>query len=207
MIKRTFGRATAARGRRPRIVLEPEVLLLDETLSNLDAKLRRHVREEIRQIQQELGLTAVYVTHDQEEAMAVSDEIVVMKNVETAQVGTPLDLYERPSSAFIADFIGDANLVSCEITGQNGSETSIRAEDRVVNVPGTYDIKGGLQIVLIPHKISVLKSQTPGSFPAAVTYIVYLGNQILYTVEGPLGHLFVTSSVTDCPAKMGGRSL
>ena len=80
------------------IVLEPEVLLLDEPLSNLDAKLRRHVREEIRQIQQRLGLTAVYVTHDQEEAMAVSDNIIVMRNAEIAQQGSPHDLYEKPNS-------------------------------------------------------------------------------------------------------------
>ena len=108
------------------IVLEPEVLLLDEPLSNLDAKLRRHVREEIRQIQQRLGLTAVYVTHDQEEAMAVSDNIIVMNNAEIAQIGTPADLYEAPKSAFIADFIGDANLVRCDVEKvASGSVTAI----------------------------------------------------------------------------------
>lgn len=185
------------------IVLEPEVLLLDEPLSNLDAKLRRHVREEIRQIQQDLGLTAVYVTHDQEEAMAVSDEIVVMKNAEIAQAGTPWDLYERPASAFIADFIGDANLVPCEIVGQNGNETSVRVRERLVSVPGVYDLVNEAQVVLRPHKISVGGTQTPGSFPAEVTYAAYLGNQIQYTVEGPLGHLFVTSEVTAKPARKG----
>lgn len=185
------------------IVLEPEVLLLDEPLSNLDAKLRRHVREEIRQIQQDLGLTAVYVTHDQEEAMAVSDEIVVMKNAEIAQAGTPWDLYERPASAFIADFIGDANLVPCEIVGQNGNETSVRVRERLVSVPGVYDLVNEAQVVLRPHKISVDGTQTPGSFPAEVTYAAYLGNQIQYTVEGPLGHLFVTSEVTANPARKG----
>ena len=82
------------------IVLEPEVLLLDEPLSNLDAKLRRHVREEIRQIQQRLGLTAVYVTHDQEEAMAVSDQIIVMRNAEIAQAGSPHELYDAPNSEY-----------------------------------------------------------------------------------------------------------
>lgn len=104
------------------IVLESEVLLLDEPLSNLDAKLRRHVREEIRQIQQQLGLTAVYVTHDQEEAMAVSDQIIVMNNAEIAQTGSPFTLYDRPASAFIADFIGDANLIEVDVT-QAGDAT------------------------------------------------------------------------------------
>ncbi len=116
------------------IVLEPEVLLLDEPLSNLDAKLRRHVREEIRQIQQRLGLTAVYVTHDQEEAMAVSDRIIVMKNAAIAQEGTPQDLYDAPASEFIADFIGDANLVTCEVERVAEDIARVRVGDRHLDV-------------------------------------------------------------------------
>ena len=88
------------------LVLEPQVLLFDEPLSNLDAKLRRQVREEIREIQQNLGLTVVYVTHDQEEALAVSDEIVVMRNAGIAQIGTPRQLYDAPADRFVADFSG-----------------------------------------------------------------------------------------------------
>ena len=98
------------------LVLEPQVLLFDEPLSNLDAKLRRHVREEIREIQQKLGLTVVYVTHDQEEALAVSDRIIVMNNAVIAQDGTPRDLYDAPANAFVADFIGEANIFDCEVT-------------------------------------------------------------------------------------------
>src|SRR5690606_38987338 len=120
---------------------EPEVILLDEPLSNLDAKLRRHVREEIRQIQQRLGLTAVYVTHDQEEAMAVSDRIIVMNNAEIAQAGTPRDLYERPASAFIADFIGDANLLDVDVA-QAGSETKVQLREHSFNLPRPTDLKG-----------------------------------------------------------------
>lgn len=88
------------------LVLEPQVLLLDEPLSNLDARLRRRVRKEIRDLQQRLQFTAVYVTHDQEEALAVSDKIIVMKDGNIAQAGSPRDLYEAPASAFIADFMG-----------------------------------------------------------------------------------------------------
>ena len=99
------------------LVLEPQVLLFDEPLSNLDAKLRRHVREEIREIQQKLGLTVVYVTHDQEEALAVSDRIIVMNNAVIAQDGTPRELYDAPANAFVADFIGEANIFDCEIAG------------------------------------------------------------------------------------------
>jgi len=93
------------------IVQQPDVLLFDEPLSNVDAKLRRKVRAEIRELQQRFGLTAVYVTHDQEEALAVSDRIVVMKMGQIAQIGSPSELYEKPASTFVADFIGDANLM------------------------------------------------------------------------------------------------
>jgi len=106
------GLAERTRLRRARaLVLEPRVLLFDEPLSNLDAKLRRRVREEIRDLQQKLRLSVVYVTHDQEEALAVSDQIIVMDNAVIAQQGTPTELYREPASRFVADFIGDANLV------------------------------------------------------------------------------------------------
>ena len=103
------------------IVLEPKVLLFDEPLSNLDAKLRRRVREEIHELQQSLALTAVYVTHDQQEALAISDRIVVMSMARIAQDGSPRGLYEHPDSHFVADFIGDANMVPVVIEGRRVS--------------------------------------------------------------------------------------
>src|SRR6266536_1377203 len=103
------------------LVLEPQVLLFDEPLSNLDAKLRRRVREDIRELQSRLGLTVVYVTHDQGEALAVSDRIIVMANAVIAQEGEPRQLYEEPANLFVADFIGEANLVPAELSAvQNG---------------------------------------------------------------------------------------
>jgi iron(III) transport system ATP-binding protein len=105
------------------IVLEPRVLLFDEPLSNLDAKLRRYVRQEIRDLQQALGLTVVYVTHDQEEALAVSDTIVVMNNAVIAQTGTPRELHDLPQTRFVADFIGEANVLPCEVVSA-GARTS-----------------------------------------------------------------------------------
>lgn len=185
------------------IVLEPEVLLLDEPLSNLDAKLRRHVREEIRQIQQDLGLTAVYVTHDQEEAMAVSDRIIVMNNAAIAQEGTPHDLYERPNSAFIADFIGDANLVDCEVTSSDGKQSEVVISARPLTVPNLAGCKGASKMVLRPHNITLGKPGEPDSFSGSITYAAYLGNQIQYTVEGELGELFVISEVTDSSFSSG----
>ena len=105
------------------LVLEPAVLLFDEPLSNLDAKLRRRVRQEIRDLQQSLSLTVIYVTHDQEEALAVSDHIIVMDSGRIAQKGTPHELYETPASRFLADFIGDANLVDGELKAGEGGPT------------------------------------------------------------------------------------
>ncbi len=176
------------------IVLEPEVLLLDEPLSNLDAKLRRHVREEIRQIQQRLGLTAVYVTHDQEEAMAVSDRIIVMKNAEIAQEGTPADLYERPASAFIADFIGDANLIDVEVVGQ-GPQTEIAWLGGRLTLPlagqalGPQAL-GPAKLVLRPHHLRLGAEPGPASLPAEVSYAAWLGNSVQYTLSTPFGPVF-----------------
>ena len=184
------------------IVLEPEVLLLDEPLSNLDAKLRRHVREEIRQIQQRLGLTAVYVTHDQEEAMAVSDNIIVMNNAEIAQIGTPADLYEAPKSAFIPDFIGDANLVPCDVEKvASGSVTAILDGQRYT-VPSTGIAKGAAQMVLRPHGLK-LGSPDSAGLKGEITYAAYLGKEIQYTVDTDVGSLFVISPVQAHPFKQG----
>ncbi|MDR7455610.1 MAG: ABC transporter ATP-binding protein [Armatimonadota bacterium] len=97
------------------LIMEPRVLLFDEPLSNLDAKLRKRVRADIRVLQQELGITSVYVTHDQSEALAISDTVVVMNQGRIEQIGTPTDLYRRPASRFVADFIGEANLLPATV--------------------------------------------------------------------------------------------
>ena len=184
------------------IVLEPEVLLLDEPLSNLDAKLRRHVREEIRQIQQRLGLTAVYVTHDQEEAMAVSDRIIVMKNAEIAQEGSPQDLYDRPASAFIADFIGDANLIGVEVTTP-GPQAGIRLGDRALTLPLAWDSAGAAKLVLRPHQLRLSREATPGSIPAEIGYAAWLGNVVQYTLATPVGPLFAIAPPSGAPWARG----
>jgi iron(III) transport system ATP-binding protein len=184
------------------IVLEPEVLLLDEPLSNLDAKLRRHVREEIRQIQQRLGLTAVYVTHDQEEAMAVSDRIIVMKNAEIAQAGTPQDLYERPASSFIADFIGDANLLDVDVAAA-GEETRIRLLGQDFILPQASTLKGAAKLVLRPHQVRLSANGSPTSIPAEISYAAYLGNSIQYTLATEAGEIFAIVPPTGRPFAKG----
>ena len=184
------------------IVLEPEVLLLDEPLSNLDAKLRRHVREEIRQIQQRLGLTAVYVTHDQEEAMAVSDRIIVMKNAEIAQEGTPQDLYDRPASAFIADFIGDANLIDVEVT-QAGTETALALGDLRLTLPLASQATGPAKLVLRPHHARLSRDPGPATLPAEITYAAWLGNSVQYTLATPAGAIFAIGAPQPVPLRAG----
>lgn len=184
------------------IVLEPEVLLLDEPLSNLDAKLRRHVREEIRQIQQRLGLTAVYVTHDQEEAMAVSDRIIVMKNAEIAQEGSPRDLYEAPKSAFIADFIGDANLAECHIDSVKEGIAHVVMDTRTYQVRDGGLQKGQAKMVLRPHNLRLTPPDQAG-IKGEVSYAAYLGKEIQYTVESTIGPLFIINGVSDTPFVQG----
>lgn len=184
------------------IVLEPEVLLLDEPLSNLDAKLRRHVREEIREIQQRLGLTAVYVTHDQEEAMAVSDRIIVMKNSEIAQEGTPFDLYDRPASAFIADFIGDANLIDVEVT-KSGVTTEVTYLDKRLALPLESKSSGPAKMVLRPHYVRLSREPGPETVAAEVTYAAWLGNSVQYTLDSPLGSIFAITAPQAQPLQIG----
>ena len=105
------GRPAAARRARPRVVFSPSVLLFDEPLSNLDAKLRGEMRIELKELQRRLGITSVYVTHDLEEALAISDRIVVMRDGVIEQDGTPGEIYDRPRNTFVADFVGSANLI------------------------------------------------------------------------------------------------
>ena len=123
------------------LVLEPGVLLFDEPLSNLDAKLRVTMRTEIRRIQQEAGITAIYVTHDQSEAMALSDQIIIMEKGDVRQIGTPQEIYYHPANEFVADFIGEANFLRGELTAKNGDQGTVEIEGSPVDVIGVRDIE------------------------------------------------------------------
>ncbi|QFT33524.1 Spermidine/putrescine import ATP-binding protein PotA [Labrenzia sp. THAF82] len=182
------------------LVLEPQVLLFDEPLSNLDAKLRRQVREDIRAIQQDLGLTVVYVTHDQEEALAVSDEIVVMRNASIAQIGTPRELYDQPVDAFVADFIGEANLISCQIT-------DVQNETATVDVCGyRYMLasrglsKGAATIAVRPSRLVLGEAE---GMPARVAKATYVGVRMEYTLEGEFGQVFAVQDNVDQTLEVG----
>lgn len=171
------------------IVQQPDVLLFDEPLSNVDAKLRRKVRGEIRALQKRFGLTAVYVTHDQEEALAVSDRIVVMQAGRIVQIGAPRDLYERPATPFVADFIGDANLIAGQVTGGR-----FQAGDLDLPLAGP---DGAAQISLRPERIGI----APGDASPAgrVLSCTYLGSRWEYEIGTGFGDLLVSRPMTEVP--------
>jgi iron(III) transport system ATP-binding protein len=173
------------------LVLEPEVLLFDEPLSNLDAKLRRRVREEIRELQQKLGLTSVYVTHDQGEALAVSDRIIVMRNAEIAQAGTPRELYDQPLDRFVADFIGDANLLEAEIVAIDGALATVRIGPLARELPHRGLAPGRAHVALRPETIALSPERRPDAIDGEVQKATYLGSHMEYTVGTTQGDLFV----------------
>ena len=173
------------------LVLEPEVLLFDEPLSNLDAKLRRRVREEIRELQQKLGLTTVYVTHDQEEALAVSDRIIVMNEAVIAQEGTPHQLYEEPVNLFVSDFIGDANLVKAEIISIDGDDAEVNIGGLLVKLAHRGIPTGEVDVAIRPQAIRLNRAVNKDEIPATILKSSYLGDHIEYTLESTLGELFV----------------
>lgn len=181
------------------LVLEPQVLLFDEPLSNLDAKLRRQVREEIRELQTTLGLTVVYVTHDQEEALAVSDRIIVMRNAAIAQIGTPRQLYEEPADAFVADFIGEANLMAVtimEINEASGLAMIDMSGMRVI-LPSRGLPVGPAQLAVRPNRVQILTEVEKNTLAATVVKCTYVGNHMEYVVATEYGNWFVTNDNVD----------
>ncbi len=130
------------------LVIEPEVLLLDEPLSNLDAQLRVEMRGEIRQLQKKLGITAIYVTHDQEEAMAISDRIAVMSAGQVEQIGQPAEIYRRPATPFVARFMGTTNLLSGNVVRREGARAVVRvgAQDFTIDASGVDGAQQGAEV-------------------------------------------------------------
>ena len=165
------------------IVLEPKVLLFDEPLSNLDAKLRRRVRDEIRALQQDLRLTVVYVTHDQEEALAVSDRIIVMSQARIAQDGTPRELYEQPASRFVADFIGNANLLP--VTLRHLDSTTAEATIGPLTLPLPHrGIPPGPALLSVRPNAVRLSTTGPG-LKGRIAHAAYLGGHMEYGIDLP----------------------
>lgn len=165
------------------LVLRPKIILMDEPLSNLDAKLRLHMRTEIRRIQKDLSLTCLYVTHDQKEALTMSDRIMVMQRGHIEQLGTPFDLYDDPASAFVADFIGQANLIPGILESKDGDfgifsvgERKVRARLGKQNPP---EIGKDALLVVRPENLSFAQG-TENSFPVKLVNRLFEGDRIDY---------------------------
>jgi len=186
------------------LIMEPQVLLFDEPLSNLDAKLRRRVREEIRELQLDLNLTVAYVTHDQEEALAVSDRIIVMHDGRIAQAGTPLELYEQPVSLFVADFIGDANLVDAELLEERGERALIRLGDLDLDLARRGARKGPVKLAVRSEGVTLHPARPAGpALAGRVSKASYLGKHLEYTVDTVHGSLFVVDHLQTHPIAAG----
>ncbi|HET9338707.1 MAG TPA: ABC transporter ATP-binding protein [Casimicrobiaceae bacterium] len=167
------------------IVIRPRVLLFDEPLSNLDAKLRVQMRTEIRELQRRLAITTVYVTHDQEEAMAVSDRIAVMSQGRVVQEGTAQDLYHRPVDEFVATFVGRVNLVPARVlalAGGGASVSALGATVRVPVVPPGVSAGDAVRVVVRPEAIALVPSGT-ARLTATVASHAFLGEKIEYDLR------------------------
>ena len=177
------------------LVLEPAVLLFDEPLSNLDARLRREMREEIRALQQRLGLTVAYVTHDQSEALAVSDQIIVMDQGVIAQIGSPQALYEQPGSEFVAGFMGEASLFPATAAADGTVTLGPLRLAATRSVPA-----GPVKVAIRPEAWRI---QRDGGLAARLRKRAYLGNAHEYTFDTELGPLFVVSADLDHTVEVG----
>ena len=175
------------------LVLSPDVLLFDEPLSNLDARLRRSMREEIRGLQKELGVTVVYVTHDQSEALAVSDLIVVMRAAEIAQMGTPRQLYEAPENVFVATFMGEANHVRGVLEATSAASGTLRLDGASMPIQHKALPSGPVDVVIRPEAIRLVDRSTAGCLAATVKTATYMGAHIEYTFQTPVGPLFMVA--------------
>jgi len=185
------------------IVLEPKVLLFDEPLSNLDAKLRRQVREDIREIQQKLGVTTIYVTHDQEEALAISDKVIVMNNAVIAQEGSPKNLYNFPQNKFVANFIGDANVVTAKIINKHSNSYDLNIAEMNLTVHSDMELNETVSVALRPEKILINRAKTDNCIHAKVNNASFVGNSYQYILNSAAGKLYVISGDTNNIFKVG----
>jgi spermidine/putrescine ABC transporter ATP-binding subunit len=180
------------------LVLNPDVLLLDEPLSNLDAKIRLQVRAEIRKLQKELAITTIYVTHDQEEALTLSDRIAVIEHGKLLQIGSPWDLYERPANPFVADFIGINNLISGTVQEDpdNKGWTTVKTDVGLLLSECDTRIRRGDRCMICVRPETASISETPpsqtnvNSIYGTVGFASFIGNTIRYDVEIGSSNIF-----------------
>ena len=184
------------------LVLEPAVLLFDEPLSNLDARLRRQMREEIRDLQRRLSLTVVYVTHDQAEAMAVSDRIIVMNKGTIAQEGAPRELYEQPKDVFVASFMGEANRVRGTLKRIDERFGELALGTLTVTLPHRGLPACEVDVAIRPEAIR-LDSDGGSGLRGTIRKAAYIGGLMEYTIGTDVGELFAIDMAVDRPRTIG----
>jgi iron(III) transport system ATP-binding protein len=168
------------------VVIQPRVLLFDEPLSNLDAKLRVYMRSEIRRLQKTLSITTVYVTHDQEEAMAVSDHVAVMNEGRIVQIGTAEDLYTKPASTFVAQFIGRINILPAEVKEVREKLAIVNIFNQPFQIPkGTIPLAHGqkINVFIRPESIDIVKEVREGQLKGRIVEKTFLGEKVDYQIE------------------------
>jgi len=165
------------------LALKPRLLLFDEPLSNLDAKLRVQMRYEIRRLQREVGITALFVTHDQDEAMSMADRIVVLNAGRTEQVGTPEDIYDRPSSRFVADFIGASNFFPGSVARDSGEIVFRCASGLVIPIPREAETQTATELAVRPERVEMRLGAGGAGFPGRIVNVVQFGAVKEYLVR------------------------
>lgn len=185
------------------IVVQPQVLLMDEPLSNLDAKLRIEMREAISEIQKQIGITTVYVTHDQEEALAISDRIAVMSGGDIQQIETPENIYSRPYNTFVADFIGHSNHFKGELLEQPGGVASIRLETGyVIQVSGLVTLEKGQEVLVFVRPEEFIFAPEGEGMKGKVTIKRFLGKYITYFIDFGTGEPMEITADTSSAEKI-----
>ena len=187
------------------LVLNPAVLLLDEPLGALDAKLRKALQIELKALQEEVGITFIYVTHDQEEALTMSDRLAVMSNGRIEQIGRPVEVYEEPSNAYVADFLGVSNLMPA--LGDGGGRVRL-GDFQLMAAGGDFDARGRIRIVIRPERVHLEEHGAPGDnrIPGMVERVLYVGSTIqviVHLAHGETLQAWVQNRGGDPPFQQG----
>ncbi len=189
------------------LVIEPPLLLLDEPLSNLDAKLREDMQLELRLLQQTLGVTTILVTHDQGEALSMSDRVVVMNEGRAIQIDTPVGMYDHPADSFVSGFVGKTNLLDGRVETVAAGHADIRVGTELISFSASgLQANSPVKVSLRPEKLAFGPPDHAGGVPCEVLAAVFHGAQWLYQVTSPMGDLLVTEPNTgEAPYRRGDK--
>ena len=195
------------------LVIHPEILLLDEPLSNLDAKLRQEMRVELVGILKAVGITTIFVTHDQDEALSLADRVVLMNAGRIEQVGTPVEVYEEPATAFVAKFLGEPNVLAARVASVAGGEIACELDGgyRVVSErKASVQVGDRVEVIVRAERVRLARgpSGLPNSFPARLEHVMYLGGDLRYLIQlGPHRLTAVEKNRGDGDVPVAGQTL